>query len=133
MFHAKLTESNEEEFKKKIRSAFDRFSTDRHTLNKTDFKCAWLYLFGYKISKYELQEYFEKLNKDYYRDGVSYVEFERKVRLDLKRTDGIEELRSAFMALDFSCKGFLTMQDLEKQFKLIGPHIGPNILLEIMK
>jgi hypothetical protein len=26
-------------------------SSESDGLNKTDFKCAWLYLFGYKISK----------------------------------------------------------------------------------
>ena len=55
MFHFKheCASLNEAEYKKRIRAAFDNFCTDKSAsvLNKTDFKCAWLYLFGYKISK----------------------------------------------------------------------------------
>jgi hypothetical protein len=73
-----------------------------------------------------LQDYFEKLGKNYYIDGVPYADFERKAMLDLKRIDGIEELRNAFIAIDFSCKGFLTIDDLQKQFQLIAPHIAQH-------
>jgi hypothetical protein len=81
------------------------------------------------LLKYELQEFFEKLGKDFYNDGVAYADFERKVMLDLKRTDDVEELRNAFIAIDFSCKGFLTIDDLEKQFKLIAPHIAQHSIV----
>jgi Ca2+-binding EF-hand superfamily protein len=81
------------------------------------------------FKKYELQEFFEKLGKDYYKDGVAYADFERKVMLDLKRTDGVEELRNAFIAIDFSCKGFLTIDDLQKQFELIAPHIVQHTIV----
>ena len=42
-----------DEYKKTIKKVFDSFSSQKEAdgLNKTDFKCAWLYLFGYKISK----------------------------------------------------------------------------------
>ena len=38
-----------------IKRTFDNYSTakNKNILYKTDFKCAWLYLFGYKISKVE--------------------------------------------------------------------------------
>lgn len=54
MFHfvendSKVTEAS----KNLIRTAFKRYSSakDKDLISKTDFKCAWLYLFGYKISK----------------------------------------------------------------------------------
>ena len=39
--------------RKLINSTFKKYSTstDKQTLNKTDFKTSWLYLFGYKPSK----------------------------------------------------------------------------------
>lgn len=43
---------DEEKHRKTIRRAFDSsLMTSKDGLNKTEFKCAWLYLFGYKISK----------------------------------------------------------------------------------
>lgn len=64
MFHfrdeneSKITESS----KDLIRRAFKRFSTaqDKSLLFKTDFKCAWLYLFGYKISKVSRPRIFDQ-------------------------------------------------------------------------
>jgi Ca2+-binding EF-hand superfamily protein len=141
MFHTNFnylanSRQKELEIKKRfIRKAFHAYSSDHNKLklNKTDFKCSWLYLFGYKISKYELQEYFESLGKDYYKDGVEYFDFEKKVLQDLKRTDSIEELRNAFIAIDFSCKGFLTIDDMKKQFQLIAPHISQNTILDVFR
>lgn len=36
-----------------VKKAFHRYSStcDKSLIFKTDFKCAWLYLFGYKIAK----------------------------------------------------------------------------------
>jgi hypothetical protein len=53
MFHFKNESTSLSDFKQKIQATFERFSSDREhrLLFKTDFKCAWLYLFGYKISK----------------------------------------------------------------------------------
>jgi hypothetical protein len=53
MFHYKEDNPPLDEFKKLIRKAFTDNSSypDKDFVNKTDFKAAWLYLFGYKISK----------------------------------------------------------------------------------
>jgi Ca2+-binding EF-hand superfamily protein len=83
--------------------------------------------------KYELQEYFEKLGKNYYSDGLTYEQFEKRALADIKRLDNIEELRNAFISLDFSCKGFLTIDDLNKQFKLIAPHLSQKTVLDIFR
>ena len=80
-----------------------------------------------------MQEYFEKLGKDYYKDGIEYIDFEKKVLLDLKRTDNVEELRNAFIAIDFSCKGFLTIDDIKKQFNLVAPHISQKTIFEVFR
>lgn len=80
-----------------------------------------------------MQEYFEKLGKDYYNDGLNYDEFEKKAIEDVKRLDNIEELRNSFISLDFSCKGFLTIDDLVKQFGLIAPRLSRNMIQNIFK
>ena len=90
-------------------------------------------IFFYHCGKYELQEYFEKLGKDYYNDGINYIEFEKKAVNEIIRLDNIEELRNAFISIDFSCKGFLTIEDLNKQFHLITPHLSKKAVLDIFR
>lgn len=53
MFHYKEDNPPLDYFKKLIRKSFlDNSSfANKNLVNKTDFKAAWLYLFGYKISK----------------------------------------------------------------------------------
>lgn len=58
-------------------------------------------------------------------------EFEKKAIGELKRLDLIEELRNAFIVLDFSCKGFLTEDDVVKQFKLIAPHLSHTTVRDV--
>jgi Ca2+-binding EF-hand superfamily protein len=33
-------------------------------------------------------------------------------------------MRNAFIAIDFSCKGFLTIDDLANAFKIVAPNIA---------
>lgn len=133
MFHFKNEKLPVETTGKLLRKAFLAESTDEKLLYKTDVKCVWLYLFGYKISKYELQDYFEKLGKDYYRDGLDFLEFEKKALSEISRLDDIEELRNAFITVDFSCKGFLTIDDLTKQFQLIAPHLSKKTVFDVFR
>ena len=53
MFHYKEDNPPLDYFKKLIRNSFLDNSSfpNKNLVNKTDFKAAWLYLFGYKISK----------------------------------------------------------------------------------
>lgn len=51
MFHYKFENFSTNNSKKILRKAFLDESQDKKLLYKTDFKVAWLYLFGYKISK----------------------------------------------------------------------------------
>ena len=83
--------------------------------------------------KYELQEYFEKLGKNYYTDCLNFDEFEKKAMNEVRRLDNIEELRNAFITIDFSCKGFLTFDDFTKHFQLIAPNLCQNIVSDIFR
>lgn len=85
------------------------------------------------MKKYELNEYYEKLGKNYAQDGIDLTEFERKAIGELKRLDYIEELRNAFIVLDFSCKGFLTEDDINKQFKQIAPHLSEKVVKDVFR
>lgn len=80
-----------------------------------------------------MQEYFEKLNKNYYKHGLTYEEFEAKALSEIRRLDNIEEMRNAFIALDFSCKGFLTIDDLIKQFNIVAPHVSRKKIADIFR
>ena len=80
-----------------------------------------------------MQEYFEKLGKDYYTETINYENFEKKALSEIRRLDNIEELRNAFITLDFSCKGFLTIEDLQKQFDLIAPRVPLSIIQETFR
>ena len=80
-----------------------------------------------------MQEYFEKTGKDYYSDGLDYNEFEKKALSEIQRLDNIEELRNAFITIDFSCKGFLTIDDLNKQFEMIAPHVSKKTVFDIFR
>ena len=60
MFHFKEEDLTNEQSKRIIQKAFTKTSSsvNKDLLNKTDFKCAWLYLFGYKISKVDRKYFF---------------------------------------------------------------------------
>ena len=58
MFHFKDERPSIEECKKLIHKAFINASSDKQVLTKTDVKVAWIYLFGYKISKVKFKHYF---------------------------------------------------------------------------
>ena len=51
MFQFENEKPSIEESKKLIKKAFTSSSIDKKLLKKTDVKTAWIYLFGYKISK----------------------------------------------------------------------------------
>jgi Ca2+-binding EF-hand superfamily protein len=68
------------------------------------------------------------LGKNYYSDGVTFEEFSKKANAEIKRLDAVEELRNAFISVDFSCKGFLTIDDLSKLFKTVAPRLSKNII-----
>ena len=51
MFHFEDERPSIEEAKSLLRKTFQNLSSDKKLLTKTDCKVAWIYLFGYKISK----------------------------------------------------------------------------------
>lgn len=51
MFHIKDDQPTVEKSKNLIRKIFLNVSSDKNIATKSDIKTAWIYLFGYKISK----------------------------------------------------------------------------------
>jgi hypothetical protein len=111
MFHYKDTNLATKTDRRLIRSTFSKYSTaqDKQTVNKSDFKASWLFLFGYKPSKvsvsfktvgssldpalnefrillkYEVEQIFTSYGKDYYKSGLTSSEFEECTIANLKR------------------------------------------------
>jgi hypothetical protein len=101
-------------------------------MSKHDAKAGWLFLFGYKIAKHELLDYFSACGKDYYgaatNNGLSFAEFERKAMSEWRRVDPVDEMRNTFINVDQACKGFLTLDDMRRMFALVAPHLGPSLV-----
>lgn len=76
---------------------------------------------------------FKKYNKDYYTGEILYNEFEEHAINYLKRLDYVEELRNAFITFDFSCKGFLTIDDFKKAFSIIAPNLSFKVIQDMFK
>lgn len=76
---------------------------------------------------------FNNCQKDYYKDELTYGEFEGIVINQMKHLDLTEEIRNAFIAMDFSCKGFLTLDDFQKAFKIVAPNISDKIVNNVFR
>ena len=107
-------------------------TSDTRLMSKHDAKAGWLFLFGYKIAKHELLDYFAACGKDYYGSGdeagLTLAEFERKAMSEWRRVDPVDERRNAFIHVDSACKGFLTLDDLRRQFALVAPHLADSLV-----
>jgi Ca2+-binding EF-hand superfamily protein len=110
--------------RKRIKEAFIKYSSKNDGLSKTDYKVAWIYLFGYKPTKYDVTKVFAGFNKSYENDEINLMEFQECAIKQIKKQDAVEEMRNAFIAIDFSCKGFLTIDDLANAFKIVAPNIS---------
>lgn len=135
MFQFKEKKVIDDEDRACIREAFLKYSSsdEKNGLNKTDYKVAWIYLFGYKPSKYEVSKIFKGFNKEYGVDELTLKEFQECVINQIRRQDMVEEMRNAFIAIDFSCKGFLTIDDLVNAFKIVAPNISMEHIKNIFR
>ncbi|XP_071485600.1 EF-hand calcium-binding domain-containing protein 11-like [Diadema antillarum] len=90
-------------------------------LSREDLKVAVVRLFGYKPSKFEVDD----LMKDVQEPGMTKTEFISTMRCKLKAQDMDEHIRQIFLAFDSKCKGFLTYEELEKACEQVAPGIKP--------
>ena len=133
MFQYKEKSVIDDEDRKRIKEAFLKYSSKNEGLNKTDYKVAWIYLFGYKPTKYDVTKIFTGFNKDYENDEINFNEFQECAIKQIRKQDVVEEMRNAFIAIDFSCKGFLTIDDLVNAFKIVAPKMTIDNIKNIFR
>lgn len=96
-------------------------------LTREDFKVAVVSLFGYKPSKYEVDEFYGSSGEE----GSSGMVLERFLDLMSAKVavqDEEEEIRQSFLAFDAQCRGFLTLEDLRKAVSLSAPHLPGHVV-----
>ena len=84
-------------------------------LDSQDMAMAFISLFGYTPDEGDV----EKLMQE--RETVCFEEFFEAVAVRYASRDEQEDTRQAFLAMDSSCRGFLTLVDLRKAMKIVAP------------
>uniref|UniRef100_H2YXV4 EF-hand domain-containing protein n=1 Tax=Ciona savignyi TaxID=51511 RepID=H2YXV4_CIOSA len=95
---------------------FDHCDEDKKGfLNREDLKVAMLILFGYKPSKYEIQELLGN------EKGMKFETFQSIV--SSSKIDQDHEIRDMFHMFDTRCRGFLGYEDVKRAFKIAASRI----------
>jgi len=120
-----------EEDIRRIRSAFhDADLNFKGYLMREDLKIAFAILFGYKPSKYELNQALTaaKITAEQ-GSGVSEEQFVQLITPKFAARDEDEEIRQAFVAFDTHCKGFISVDNLHSIVKQVAPKL-PSTTIE---
>ncbi|XP_048732323.2 EF-hand calcium-binding domain-containing protein 11-like isoform X1 [Ostrea edulis] len=95
-------------------------------LTREDVKVAIVELFGYKPSKYEVDQIMNNYGITYDNCiGLPLENYMTVMSEKVVSADEDENIRHTFMAFDSQCRGFLAVDDLQKAFSRVAPHI-PN-------
>lgn len=95
-------------------------------LTREDVKVAIAELFGYKPSKYEVDQIMNNYGTRFNNViGLSLENYMIIMSDKLVAADEDENTRHTFMAFDTNCRGFLAVEDLQRAFSQVAPHI-PN-------
>jgi len=102
----------------------------RGYLNKEDLKVAMLFLFGYKPSKYEINQLM-KCEKQIKDDNLcmTFSTFKSVMLCKLQAEDEDQKIRELFCMLDVKCQGYLTEEDIQLAFKHIAPNLSNSNIL----
>jgi Ca2+-binding EF-hand superfamily protein len=76
---------------------------------------AFISLFGYTPDERDVKKLMQE------RETVCFEEFFEAVAVRYANRDEQEDTRQAFLAMDASCRGFLTVVDLRKAMKIVAP------------
>jgi Ca2+-binding EF-hand superfamily protein len=90
-------------------------------LTRDELKLAIVELFGYKPSKYEVNEILSKESN--ISTGVSRELFSDIAKAKLSSQDPNDEIRQLFLACDTRCRGFITIEDAKCIFKQTAPFV----------
>ncbi|XP_061173747.1 EF-hand calcium-binding domain-containing protein 11-like [Saccostrea echinata] len=95
-------------------------------LTREDVKVAVAELFGYKPSKYEVDQVMNNYGSTCSNViGLSLENYMIIMSDKIVSADEDEIIRHTFMAFDTQCRGFLGVEDLQRAFSQVAPHI-PN-------
>ncbi|EDO37209.1 predicted protein [Nematostella vectensis] len=108
--------------------------TSKGYLDKHDLKVAFVYLFGYKPSSYEVQELMNKSNDDT-SSGMTIDTFLRIASTKTLAQDPDDHIRQVFQAFDMECRGFITLDNAKRVFSQVAPFVSAknveNVFREI--
>lgn len=90
-------------------------------LTRKELKLAVVEIFGYKPSKYEVNEMFEK--EQNISSGLSRDVFNKLMRSKLLMQDEDGEIRQTFLAFDTKCRGFIGLEDAKNIFEVVAPFV----------
>ncbi|XP_046296634.1 EF-hand calcium-binding domain-containing protein 11 isoform X1 [Marmota monax] len=100
-------------------------------LSREDFKVAFVMLFGYKPSKIEADSVMSSKNSS--TSGVSLEEFLNIIRKKKEVQLYHNEIRHIFTAFDMHYRGFLTLEDFQRAFRLVAPKLPERTVLEVFR
>lgn len=89
-------------------------------LNKYQLKIAYLCLFGYKPSKFELRDIFINYGQHIQQNGVPVfhgvdkVNFIKLIQIRQKYVDWYDKIREIFQCFDTKNKGFISLEDFKR-------------------
>ncbi|XP_048341305.1 EF-hand calcium-binding domain-containing protein 11 [Sphaerodactylus townsendi] len=100
-------------------------------LSREDYKVAVVMLFGYKPSKMEADSVMASVQQN--QLGVSLDAFLSLMRT--KKTSQLyhSEARHLFTAFDMQCKGFLSLDDFKKAFRIVAPKLPERTIVETFR
>jgi len=115
--------------KKEINSAFLLFDEgNKGYLDRSDIKCAFIYLFGVKPSKSEVEL---MINKEKGNKGLNKDQFNRAAMGNIIRLDQTDKIRNMFTSLDHNAKGYITLQDLILVFNQFAGHVSESTIEQL--
>nr|XP_039258962.1 EF-hand calcium-binding domain-containing protein 11-like isoform X1 [Styela clava] len=103
-------------------------SNQKGYLSKEDIKVAVLSIFGYKPSKYEVEQLMGAGKKDECQ-GLNLERFQSLMFAKLSLEDPDQECRRIFNAFDIDCKGFLTLEDVKRAYQTTAPNLSESAII----
>ena len=103
----------------RIRSVFQKYSTDSTSLTQKQYKIAALAISGYKPSKSMVERLYRDLNVG---DTMDIDTFTRIQLEQAKLRSTSETLKQIFQTFDWSCNGFISKSDFLRAVKEVMPN-----------
>lgn len=127
-------ELNEKEINLLHKVFQDCDAKNKDYLSREDFKIAVVLLFGYKPSKYEVDQMIGKYCQENPKNGgLNFEQFLEVMKPKLFAKNEDEEIRQTFMAFDSQCNGFLKLEDLKKVFSQVAPNFPAHRIDNIFR